>query len=68
MALPVFSDTDLWMVHDGTQAFTFDPDDVASVVAALDRNGLPPTAILEGCRALGRPRVDVLRDRENPSR
>lgn len=68
MALPAFSDNDLWMLHDGTQAFPFDPDDVASGVAALGRYGVSRAPILEGCVALGRPRVDVLRDAENPLR
>jgi hydroxyacylglutathione hydrolase len=44
--IPAFTDNYIWMVHDGTAAAVVDPGDARPVLAALEREGLALTAIV----------------------
>ena len=47
LAIPAFSDNYIWALHDDSgRAVIVDPGDAAPVLAALDRHGLQPAAIL----------------------
>ena len=59
IALPAFSNNDIWMFHDGHQAIDVDPGDAAPVPTALAASHLTLAAILGGCLALGQSRAVV---------
>ena len=59
IALPAFSNNDIWMFHDCHQAIDVDPGDAAPVPTALAASHLTLAAILGGCQALGRARAVV---------
>ena len=46
VALPAFTNNDIWMLHDGSNAVVVDPGDAAPVEAALDAQGLQLAGIL----------------------
>jgi len=56
VALPAFTDNEIWMLDDGRSAVVVVPGEAAPLMSALRARGLRLTGILGACRAWGRAR------------